>query len=359
MVINVQTNMERNYCGYRNRSEFIPPSSTIKELDYDNCSFPELDLSAYGNITTLVIRYHKLKLTKLLLPPNLKCLILKCTPFETVDLPLSLSTLLVEKCADNLNILHLENLTNLNYTNQSCELPELPPNLKELHCSYCKFTRLPVLPTKLNMLFCFDCKLEALPELPSSLQYLRIHNNPIKTLPALPVGLKCLDIQGCGLTHLPRSLPKQLDELDVRDNNLTSIPDLPNTVDFLNICDNPIDYYPYIYRANVRVYYDLNELSQAFKYSAFVLNGVKVFTPLHLLERSDEDQGIHMYMSDMFDDDDANESLLRRLHVMCEIQNQVLCRAFIKTIKEELMMRTWHPSRIEEWCGVDFMSCED
>lgn len=343
----------------RNRNEFIPPSATITELDYDGCSFPELDLSTCANITTLVIRYHKVKLSKLVLPPHLKCLVLKCTSFETTDLPLNLHTLLIEKCDSVLNISHLENLKNLNYINQTCDLPELPPNLKELHCSYCKFTRLPVLPTKLNMLFCMDCKLSELPDLPASLQYLRIHNNPIKTLPALPAELTCLDIHGCELTHLPLSLPKHLEELDVRDNNLTSIPDVPCTVEFLNICDNPIDYYPYIYRANVRVYYDLNPLAHAFKYSSFMLNGIKVFTPLHLLDRSDEDPEIHMYMSDMFDDEDANESLLHRLHVMCEIQNQVLCRAFIKTIKEELMMRTWHPSRIEAWCGVDFMSCED
>jgi Leucine-rich repeat (LRR) protein len=348
---------------------------TITDLEIDDCMYSEFDLRPNKDLYKLVIRRNTP--VRIYFPPNISCLVIQGTQVEYMNsLPISIKSLVLDKCTST-SIQQLEQLVNFHFVNNvhELELPALPPNLRELHCSNNYFTSqtLPPLPPKLEILFCARCNLRTLPNLPMSLRFLRCPQNPIHELPPNINDLRNLqrlDMEDCELTYLP-PLPRTLDELNVRNNRLTHIPAIPAALEHLVICGNPIQYYPYIYRANIRVYYDYNELKAAFMYSSFTLNGVKVFTPLHMLSESElglddeneneDDHGLRMYMSDMFDDDadaDAPTQLLR-LHIMCEIQNQVLCRAFMKTIKEELMIKTWHPSRIEAWCGVNFTKDDD
>jgi hypothetical protein len=37
-----------------------------------------------------------------------------------------------------------------------------------------------------------------------------------------------------------------------------------------------------------------------------------------------------------------------------EVQRQIEGHAFMSAIKEDLIAATWHPRRVEAWCGVDF-----
>jgi hypothetical protein len=62
------------------------------------------------------------------------------------------------------------------------ELPELPINLKELHCYRNNLIVLPALPNKLNFLDCINNKLIELPELPKLKGGLFCSNNNIKYL---------------------------------------------------------------------------------------------------------------------------------------------------------------------------------
>jgi len=62
------------------------------------------------------------------------------------------------------------------------ELPELPKNLKELHCYHNNLIVLPALPNKLRFLDCTTNKLIELPELPETLTNLQCENNNIKYL---------------------------------------------------------------------------------------------------------------------------------------------------------------------------------
>ena len=55
-----------------------------------------------------------------------------------------------------------------------------------------------------------------------------------------------------------------------------------------------------------------------------------------------------------FDPSSQNEIL----KLVLEVQRQVDTRKFLGTIKEELMAATWHPSRVEAWCGVNFSDPE-
>jgi hypothetical protein len=70
---------------------------------------------------------------------------------------------------------------NVNKQNVS-ELPELPINLKELHCYHNNLIELPALPNKLRFLDCTTNKLTELPELPETLTGLLCENNNIKYL---------------------------------------------------------------------------------------------------------------------------------------------------------------------------------
>ncbi len=62
------------------------------------------------------------------------------------------------------------------------KLPELPNNIKQLHCYRNKLIYLPALPNKLIFLDCGYNKLTELPELPETLSGLWCENNNIKYL---------------------------------------------------------------------------------------------------------------------------------------------------------------------------------
>jgi hypothetical protein len=70
---------------------------------------------------------------------------------------------------------------NVNKQNIS-ELPELPKNLKELHCYHNNLIELLALPNKLTFLDCTSNKLIELPELPETLSGLLCSRNNIKYL---------------------------------------------------------------------------------------------------------------------------------------------------------------------------------
>jgi hypothetical protein len=275
-------------------------------------------------------------------------------------LPLSMKTIMISSCAFPIPKLeHLENLEHLHInTSRITELPRFPVHLKELYCSALKVTDIPEFPPTLEIISMYSCpELHTLPPvLPLALRKLKLANTRIEHIPAFPLNLTHIDIYDCQIKKLG-PLPKGLIQLDVHLNELESIPDLPHTLQYLNIRDNPITYYPYVSNKKCNVYIDYNQLSAAFHKQVFILNGRKVFTPLHRLYEVMDDTD--MYMSDVFDDDAANTKTHTRLEIMFEIQNQYLCHLCIRTIKEELMIRTWHPSRIEAWCGVNFMSDDD
>lgn len=331
----------------------------VDEVEFIECKSPEYDLRTYNDMDLLIFRKHKGPV-RVYFPPNLRRLVIDAsnvicmTPF-----PESLTTLIIRETFIMYHIAYLPNLLTLTWdSNTSPELPILPTSLKNLHCTDSCIERLPdPLPPALHLLICRNCKLTQLPPLPPTLEWLRCHNMDISTLPTLPANLYCLDFQHCNLTHLP-PLPKTLDELDVRYNKITHIPEIPAATTYVNIIGNPVQTYPYIYRKNIWIVYDYNSYATALNSSRFMINARTVFSPLHMLKDLDVDIDQDPFM-DIYEDDGFQLTLIRRLQVMCEIQTQVACRAFLKTIKEELMMRTWHPSRVEAWCGVDFGSADD
>ena len=99
---------------------------------------------------------------------------------------------------------------------------------------------------KLEILNCTGCsfdELTELPELPNTLKVLQCCRNNLTRLPKLPNTLKELDCWSNNLTELPE-LPNSLIELNCWSNNLTELPKLPNTLTKLCCQDNNLTELP-------------------------------------------------------------------------------------------------------------------
>ena len=128
------------------------------------------------------------------------------------------------------------------------ELPELPVNLKELHITRNKLTKLPEnLPNGLTTLICTLNLITELPSaLPSSLQIIWCDSNNITSLPeSLPDSLTDINISHNKLTSLPNNFPKSLTDLRCSNNEITVIPEnLPTSLKVLLIANNKITVIP-------------------------------------------------------------------------------------------------------------------
>lgn len=144
--------------------------------------------------------------------------------------------------------------------NRLTSLPALPPRLRELHCSHnhglqgipsvpdslrllrCGETavsELPTLPDGLETLWVSDCPLREMPALPAALERLHMSRVSMRALPTLPDGLQVLHAVGCGIENAPERWPSRLRVLVIRDNRLTSVPELPWTVQARDLEGNP------------------------------------------------------------------------------------------------------------------------
>jgi uncharacterized repeat protein (TIGR01451 family) len=112
----------------------------------------------------------------------------------------------------------------------------LPPSLAALYLSNCGIDTLPYLPN-IVMLQCMGNDLTSLPQLPNTLQELWCDANPLTALPALPGSLRTLYCGACGLSTLP-PLPAGLEILGCSSNQLTSLPTLPPALERLYCNDN-------------------------------------------------------------------------------------------------------------------------
>ncbi len=144
-------------------------------------------------------------------------------------------------------------------------LPELPATLQYLDCNNNGLTALPQLPTGLTWLDCsyqtskvvsvgYIHSLPALSSpLPASLIYLSCRFNALTSLPSLPNALEYLDCSynkaDIGTFHVPGisvlpTLPTSLIDLTIAQNNISELPSLPSTLAFLDCSVNPISCLP-------------------------------------------------------------------------------------------------------------------
>lgn len=95
----------------------------------------------------------------------------------------------------------------------------------------------------LRVLNCSNNNLTSLPELPENLQELHCRNNKLTSLPELPENLRHLQCQFNKLTSLPR-LPETLDVLCCDFNELTSLPRLPENLELFSCERNQLTSLP-------------------------------------------------------------------------------------------------------------------
>lgn len=88
-----------------------------------------------------------------------------------------------------------------------------------------------------------DNRLTSLPQLPEGLVELDVSGNHLTSLPKLPVGLTRLDIRNNQLGYLP-PLPGALTSLNASNNSLASLPSIPLGLEFLNLDSNRLTSVP-------------------------------------------------------------------------------------------------------------------
>ena len=144
------------------------------------------------------------------------------------------------------NINHLPNhlpnsISKLDCSNNNLsELPKLPEALKILNCSNNNLSELPKLPKLLTKLICLKNNLIKLPKLPNSLTYLDCSNNNLIKLSKLPNSLIILDCKSNNIENI--KLNDSIKRLNIENNKLKEINDLPSSLKFLSIRNNEINY---------------------------------------------------------------------------------------------------------------------
>ena len=120
-------------------------------------------------------------------------------------------------------------------------LNSLPEDILTLDISCKGIKSLPDLTKFKNLkkLYCYDNQLTSLPTLPQNLEILHCFCNQLTYLPTLPQNLEILYCDNNQLTYLP-TLPQNLEKLHCFDNKLTSLPTLPQNIIELYCHDNPI-----------------------------------------------------------------------------------------------------------------------
>lgn len=201
-------------------------------------------------------------------------------------------------------------------------------------------TELPPIPDGIVSLNCSACyRLMSLPEtLPDSIERLCINNTNIKTLPKkLPNSLVDLWCAKSQLECLPETLPDSIVYIDCSYTNITKLPEhLPASLESL-FCR----------------YSKLSSLPQTFPQLLWEFYCYGTFLPPCPESHIILPQTYLHYV---------NEYTKRKIHLYSEfaaIHEKKRCVDRCKRFKQELIEFTWHPSRIIDWCGVNFESDDD
>jgi Leucine-rich repeat (LRR) protein len=170
--------------------------------------------------------------------------------------------------------------------------------------------------------------LTALPELPVSLEEMKCAANRLTSLPSLSSlpDLRVVDCCFNELTSLPE-LPPALEWFDCAENDIRLLPPLPESLHSLFCDQNPLETLPELPLGLIKLScimpYEKTDLTEHM--SEEILEGIDV-TP------------------------EAIQHINEKMRGWIEIQEQesrMRCRSRCAIYKEEIMMKAWHPSRVE------------
>ena len=218
------------------------------------------------------------------------------------------------------------------------ELPPLPDDLIMLRCDLNELTSLPELPSTLRILHCHANQLTSLPELPPFLESLSCSNNPITSLPILPSSLTQLVCNRNYLTSLP-PLPDALQELCFDHNYITQLAEIPSHLTSLSCCWNQLTSLPSLPHGLESLFCFANPLETMPEFPSTLV--YLVCTLPHTNERYAPLRMTPDMIQQVNRDTQAWTNYLIQ-----ESKERSLKRC--KEYKEEIMMKAWHPSRVEK-----------
>lgn len=155
--------------------------------------------------------------------------------------------------------------------------------------------------------------LTSLPSLPSKVKFLNCRRTPLTSLPELPPNLCALNCRKTNLTRLP-SLPSTVYILNCSDTQITELPPLPKSLIFLDCANTKIQLLPYAPCLQILNVDD---------------------TPLLCPRKAYEP--ISWYMARYI------------VWLKEEYEPKIRAKERSETVKEELVAKAWHPSRVERW----------
>ena len=222
---------------------------------------------------------------------------------EAIDaLAVQFASTILQKCIE-------ENDTSLNLANVRIKtLPNIPPHVKYLHLNSTKIEQIIDSLPNIHALSVAFTPLEYIKAFPSTLLKLQVHHTHLKTVPPLPPKLLLLHANSTGITRLPK-LPSTLQELWVNNTHITELPDLPQTLEIL-----------WVYNTLLEVLPPLPDTLIALQ-----THNTKI------MQR------------------DTNESMRDYIARVNLHYTRERCIQRLRVVKEELMTRAWHPSRVSKW----------
>jgi Leucine-rich repeat (LRR) protein len=127
------------------------------------------------------------------------------------------------------------------------ELPDLPDNIIEIHCSNNKLTKLPKkLPAFLQKLICNNNQITNVQFSLCNLTYIELNYNLITSIGRLPYKLVSFQATNNQLTEFPICIPDTLEYLNLSNNRIRSISDVvfPESLRILQLDNNEISTIP-------------------------------------------------------------------------------------------------------------------
>jgi hypothetical protein len=246
---------------------------------------------------------------------------------------------------------------------ESClrELPPLPDSLHTLECSSTQLTRIESFPKTLLSITIVSSPLTELPLLPPLLNELNIGDTRITRLPALPSTLCNLYIDSTPISELS-DLPPNINVVSYAFTTIRTIPRLPTSLDVFNMSYTPNNY---LRAADFAICTIYSMKTHALSIDEFPVNihHIHFTNPAFcILELPPlRTTSVSFLYDGKFTTIRPLESLQEYESICTKEREKQKARVIERTrlYKEELMVRTWHPSRILIWCGVDFDSDSD
>lgn len=158
-------------------------------------------------------------------------------------LPETLKSISIMRCK-NLTITNIkDNVTDLSIS-QVIKLnieEKLNDSITVLKLHDCNLEEIPYdkLPSKLKSLYILNNRITSIDILPSSITHLDACNNArLSVINNLPPHLEVLKLYNCRIRAIKCSLPDTINELDLYNNFIESLPNIPRDLETVDLCDN-------------------------------------------------------------------------------------------------------------------------